>query len=83
MSAVGTRQEEEPGRGASYWRGDQHLIATARAWTILRMNFYAKAFLQQAQASLKQGVLTGLAENRAALVARAGVAAAATGILIW
>src|SRR5258707_7861654 len=71
MSAVGTRQEEEPARGASYWRGEQHLVATAApAWTILRMNFYAEAFLQLAQASLGQGVLTGLAENRAAFVAR-------------
>jgi NAD(P)H dehydrogenase (quinone) len=82
MSAVGTRQEEEPARGASYWRGEQHLIATAPAWTILRMNFYAEAFVQQAQASLGQGVLTGLAENRAAFVARGDVAAAAAGILI-
>jgi len=82
MSAVGTRQEEEPARGASYWRGEQHLIATAPAWTILRMNFYAEAFVQLAQAALKQGVLTGLAENRAAFVARDDVAAAAAGILI-
>src|SRR3982074_1722242 len=82
MSAVGTRQEEEPARGASYWRGEQHLIATAPAWTILRMNFYAEAFLQLAQAALGQGVLTGLAENRAAFVARDDVAAAAAGILI-
>src|SRR5882724_593318 len=82
MSAVGTRQEEEPARGASYWRGEQRLIATAPAWTILRMNFYAEAFVQQAQASLAQGVLTGLAENRAAFVARDDVAAAAAGILI-
>ena len=81
MSAVGTRQEEEPARGASYWRGEQHLIATAPAWTILRMNFYAEAFVQQAQASLGQGVLTGLAENRVAFVARDDVAAAAAGIL--
>jgi NAD(P)H dehydrogenase (quinone) len=59
MSAVGTRQEEEPGRGASYWRGEQHLIATAPAWTILRMNFYAEAFLQQAQAeALRAGVVS-------------------------
>ena len=36
----------------------------------------------QAQASLNQGVLTGLAENRAAFVARDDVAAAAAGILI-
>ncbi|WP_456733600.1 NAD(P)H-binding protein [Bradyrhizobium sp. USDA 3364] len=82
VSAVGTRQEEEPARGASYWRGEQHLIATAPAWTILRMNFYAEAFVQLAQAALGQGVLTGLAENRAAFVARDDVAAAAAGILI-
>jgi NAD(P)H dehydrogenase (quinone) len=82
MSAVGTRREEEPARGASYWRGEQHLIATAPAWTILRMNFYAEAFVQQAQAALGQGVLAGLAENRAAFVARDDVAAAAAGILI-
>src|SRR6202021_1275765 len=82
MSAVGTRQAEEPARGASYWRGEQHLIATAPAWTILRMNFYAEAFVQLAQAALNQRVLTGLAENRAAFVARGDVAAAAAGILI-
>src|SRR5258707_1746837 len=82
MSGVGTRQEEEPARGASYWRGEQHLIATAPAWTILRMNFYAEAFVQLAQAALRQGVLPGLAENRAAFVARDDVAAAAAGILI-
>jgi NAD(P)H dehydrogenase (quinone) len=82
MSAVGTRWEEEPARGASYWRGEQHLIATAPVWTILRMNFYAEAFVQLAQAALRQGVLAGLAENRAAFVARDDVAAAAAGILI-
>lgn len=82
MSAVGTRQEEEPARGASYWRGEQYLIATAPSWTILRMNFYAEAFVQLAQAAIRQGVLTGLAENRAAFVARDDVAAAAAGILL-
>ena len=82
MSAAGTRREEEPALGASYWRGEQRLIATAPAWTILRMNFYAEALAQQAQASLVQGVLTGLAENRVAFVARGDVAAAAAGILI-
>jgi NAD(P)H dehydrogenase (quinone) len=82
MSGAGTRQEEEPARGASYWRGEQRHIATAPAWTILRMNFYAEAFVQQAQASLGQGVLAGLAENRVAFVARGDVAAAAAGILV-
>ena len=82
MSAVGTRQEKEPALGAPYWRGEQHLVATAPAWTILRMNNYAEAFVQLAQASLDRGVLTGLAENRVAFVARGDVAAAAAGILI-
>jgi NAD(P)H dehydrogenase (quinone) len=82
MSAVGTRQEEEPARGASYWRGEQHLTARAPIWTILRMNFYAESFVQLAQAALRQGVMAGLAENRAAFVARDDVAAAAAGILI-
>src|SRR5258705_7676497 len=82
MSAAGARQEEEPALGASFWRGEQHLIATTPAWTILRMNFYAESFVQQAQVSLAQGVLTGLAENRVAFVARGDVAAAAAGILI-
>jgi NAD(P)H dehydrogenase (quinone) len=82
MSGVGTRQEEEPALGAPYWRGEQHLIATAPVWTILRMNAYAEAFAQQAQTSLERGVLTGLAENRVAFVSRDDVAAAAAGILI-
>ena len=81
-SAAGTRQEEEPVLGAPYWWGEQRLIATAPAWTVLRMNFYAEALAQQALASLNQGVLTGLAENRVAFVARGDVAAAAAGILI-
>src|SRR5712671_1948102 len=82
MSAAGARQAEEPELGTPYWWGEQRLIATAPAWTILRMNFYAESFVQQAQASLDQGVLTGLAENRVAFVARGDVAAAAAGILI-
>jgi uncharacterized protein YbjT (DUF2867 family) len=73
VSAAGTRQEEEPALGASCWRGEQHLVATVPAWTILRMNYYAEALAQQA--SLDQGVLTGLAENRVAFVARDDVAA--------
>jgi NAD(P)H dehydrogenase (quinone) len=82
MSSAGARQEEEPALTATYWRGEQHLIATAPAWTILRMNFYAESFAPQAQASLGHGVLTGLAENSVAFVSRDDVAAAAAGILI-
>ena len=50
MSTAGARQEEEPALGASYWRGEQHLIATAPTWTILRMNYYAEGLVQQAAA---------------------------------
>jgi len=82
MSAAGARQAEGPVLGTPYWWGEHRLIATAPAWTILRMNFYAESFAQQAQMSLAQGVLAGLAENRVAFVARGDVAAAAAGILI-
>jgi NAD(P)H dehydrogenase (quinone) len=82
MSTAGARHEEEPALSASYWQGEQHLIATAPAWTILRMNYYAEGLVQQAQTSLAQGVLAGLAENRVGFVARGDVAAAAAGILI-
>ncbi|HEX3694223.1 MAG TPA: SDR family oxidoreductase [Polyangia bacterium] len=82
MSTAGARQEEEPALSASYWRGEQHLMAKAPTWTILRMNYYAEGLVQQAKASLDQGVLTGLGENRVAFVARGDVAAAAAGILI-
>jgi NAD(P)H dehydrogenase (quinone) len=82
MSAAGARQAEGPVLGTPYWWGEQRLIATAPAWTILRMNFYAESFAQQARMSLAQGVLAGLAESRVAFVARGDVAAAAAGILI-
>jgi NAD(P)H dehydrogenase (quinone) len=81
MSAVGTRREEEPSVGASYWQGEQRLIATAPKWSILRMNYYAEALAQEAQMSAGQRVLTGFAENRVAFVARDDVAAAAAGLL--
>lgn len=82
MSAAGTRRADEPEMGASYWRGEQHLIATAPTWTVLRMNYYAEALADEARGSLNGGALVGLAENRVAFVARDDVAAAAAGILI-
>ncbi|HEX8319105.1 SDR family oxidoreductase [Longimicrobium sp.] len=81
MSSAGTRAAEEPDIYASYWTAEQHLIRTAPRWTILRMNYYAEALLQEARMSLAGGVLTGLGENRVAFVSREDVAGAAAGIL--
>ncbi|CAN7267663.1 SDR family oxidoreductase [Devosia sp. LjRoot16] len=82
MSAAGTREEEEPAIGASYWRGEQELIKTAPKWTVLRMNYYAESLLDEVQTSAAQGALAGIAENRVAFVSRDDIAAAAAGILI-
>ncbi len=82
MSAVGTRRRPSRRAGASYWRESSISSPRSPAWTILRMNFYAEAFVQMARASLGQGVLTGLAENRAGFVARDDrTPSAAAGIL--
>jgi NAD(P)H dehydrogenase (quinone) len=52
MSSAGTRAAEEPDIYASYWAAEQRLIKTAPRWTILRMNYYAEALMQEAQMSL-------------------------------
>lgn len=81
MSSAGTRQAEEPDIFASYYAAEQRLMGTAGRWTILRMNYYAEAFIQEAQMALATGALTGLAENRVAFVSRDDVAAGAAGLL--
>jgi NAD(P)H dehydrogenase (quinone) len=82
MSAAGTREQEEPNIGASYWAGEQYLIKNAPRWTILRMNYYAEALAMEVASAVGSGALTGVAENRVAFVARDDIAAAAAGILI-
>jgi NAD(P)H dehydrogenase (quinone) len=82
MSAAGTREQEEPNIGASYWAGEQYLIKNAPRWTILRMNYYVEALAMEVASAVGQGGLTGVAENRVAFVARDDIAAAAAGILI-
>lgn len=82
LSAAGTREQEEPAIGASYWRGEQALIKSAPNWTILRMNYYAEALAAEAKSSAASGALTGFAENKVAFVGREDVAAAAAGILL-
>ena len=81
MSSAGTRAAEEPDIYAPYFAAEQRLLRIAPSWTILRMNYYAESFLQEAQMSLAGGVLTGLGENRVGFVSRDDVAAAAAGIL--
>lgn len=82
MSAAGTRLQQEPALGASYWTAEQQLIRTAPVWTILRMNYYAELLADEARMSAAQGVLTGIGENQVAFVSREDVAAAAAGILV-
>lgn len=82
MSAVGTRKQDEPAVGASYWTAEQHLIRNAPVWTIVRMSYYAEAFAQEALMSADSGLLTGLSENRVSYVSRDDVAATVAGVLI-
>lgn len=81
VSSAGTRAAEEPDVYASYYVAEQRLMRTAPRWTILRMNYFAESFVEEAAMSLDGGVLTGLGENRVAFVSRADVAGAAAGIL--
>jgi NAD(P)H dehydrogenase (quinone) len=81
VSAAGTRAAEESDLLESYFATEQHLMKTAPRWSILRMNFYAETFVQQAQMSLAGGVLAELGEGRVALVSRDDLAAAAAGLL--
>jgi NAD(P)H dehydrogenase (quinone) len=82
VSAAGTREQEEPAIGASYWRAEQELIKTAPKWTLLRMNYYAESLIDEVQISAAQGALVGISENRVAFVSRDDIAAAAAGILV-
>ncbi|NWC94921.1 MULTISPECIES: NAD(P)H-binding protein [unclassified Pseudomonas] len=65
--------------GASYLNAEEHLKSHARHWTILRMNFYTETFVQLAGPAIAQGVLTGLGEDKIALVSRDDVAQALAG----
>ncbi len=81
ISGAGTRAVEEPHIWASYYDAQQRLIQTAPKWSILRMNYYAESFADEAKASLAHGAITGLGENRVAFVSRDDLAAAAAGLL--
>lgn len=66
-----------------HWTGEQHLIGSdAKAWTILRMGFFAETFAELATMSLGSGMLPGLSENQVAFVSKQDVAAAVAGCLM-
>ena len=68
MSAAGTKEALENSIGGAYWMGEQHLIKTARHWTILRMNYYIESVAEEIQTSLGLNVLTALGDERGAYV---------------
>ena len=83
LSATGTREKAEPALGAAYWAGERRLLRSeVAAWTILRMNYFAETFAEQADMAAALGHLPGLAENRVAFVSRKDVAAACAGALV-
>lgn len=82
VSAMGTRKQEQPHIIAPYWVAEQHLMKTAPAWTIVRMNYYAESFADDARMSADAGTLVGLADNRVAFVSRDDLAAAVAGVLV-
>lgn len=55
VSASGTREVPETALNAGFWVAEQHLIKTAKRWTILRMNYYAESMAEEIQTSLPQG----------------------------
>ena len=81
MSSAGTRARQEPDVWASYFAAEQHLMRTAKSWSVLRMSYYAESFADEAKAALAKGALVGLGENRVAFVSRDDLAAAAAGLL--
>jgi len=80
LSGAGTRRASGY---ADHWTGEQRLVRSdAKAWTILRMNFFAETFVDLAKMSLATGVLPALSESRVAFVSRDDVAAALAGALL-
>src|SRR5665213_1189424 len=82
ISAAGTREAQEPNIWSAYYLPEQRLMRDAARWSILRMNYYIDTFIDEVRLSLPNGALAGLAEHRAAFVARDDVASAAAAILL-
>ncbi|MBF5094150.1 NAD(P)H-binding protein [Azospirillum sp. INR13] len=81
MSSAGTRRAEEPDIWGCYFPAEQRLMRTAGAWSILRMNFYAEAFVQEVRSALDRGAIAGIGDGRVGYVSRDDLARAAAGLL--
>lgn len=82
ISGSGVWNDPAGNNAGDYFAAEQHLMRSAKHWTILRMSYFAESFAQEAQMSLAHGALAGLAENKVSFVCRDDVAAAAAGILL-
>jgi NAD(P)H dehydrogenase (quinone) len=80
-SSLGTRYAEVPHLWQSYFVPEQALMRLAKQWTILRMAYYAEAFVDEVRMSLARGVHVATSNAPVNFVARNDVAAAAAGIL--
>jgi NAD(P)H dehydrogenase (quinone) len=81
VSALGTRGAEAPHLWQSYFVPEQTLMREAKVWTILRMAYYAEAFVDEAKMSLPRGVHASIAPTPVNFVSRKDIAAAAAGVL--
>lgn len=81
MSSAGTRRAKEPDIWGCYFPAEQRLMRTAGAWSILRMNFYAEAFVQEVRSALDRGAIAGIGDGRVGYVSRDDLARAAAGLL--
>lgn len=80
LSGSGTRRASGY---ADHWSGEQRLLRSdAKAWTVLRMGFFAETFADLAKMSLQTGMLPGLSDNQVAFVSKPDVAAAVAGCLV-
>jgi NAD(P)H dehydrogenase (quinone) len=81
ISTVSPRPDPDCSLFDSHFRTEQKLIATAPAWTILRMNVYTDTLVDPAKRAIASGTHSAVPGAPAAYVTRDDVAATAAGIL--
>ena len=81
ISTVSPRPDPDNTLFDSHFRTEQELIASAPAWTILRMSIYADTLLDAAKRAIAAGKYSAVPGSPAAYVTRDDIAATAAGIL--